>query len=132
MRHGSLGDAWSYGQGCLLEDGKNLSCADAANAMALEEFFDLCLAQPGRFSWGGGRLPQLQNPFFRKIGVELKHLGIIALELFTQTVGVPDFAGPDVIGHARPFAQLDDGGTGERDLMERAAIGSNPHFSRAS
>ncbi len=52
MRHGGFGDAWSYGQGCLIEDGKNLSGADAADAMALEEFFDLCLAQPGRLRWG--------------------------------------------------------------------------------
>ena len=59
MRRGGLGDAWGDGQGCLLEDGKNPSCADAANAMALEEFFDLCLAQPGRFGWGGRRLPRL-------------------------------------------------------------------------
>ena len=84
--------------------------------MALEEFFDLCLAQPGRLGRGGRRLPQLQKPFFRKIGVELEHLGIIALELFTQTVGMPDFIGPEVIGHARPLAQLDDGGVGERRL----------------
>ena len=88
-----------------------------------EKFLDLCLAQPGRLSRSGRRLPQLQNPFFRKIGIELEHLGVIALELFTQTVGIPDFIGSEVIGHAGPLAQLDDGGAGERDLMERAAIG---------
>jgi hypothetical protein len=70
------------------------------------------------------------NPFFRKIGVELEHLGIIALELFTQAVGMPDFIGPEVIGHARPLAQLDDSGAGERDLMERAAIGSKRRGQR--
>ena len=37
---------------------------------------------------------------------------------------MPDFIGAEVVGHARPFAQLDDGGVCERDLMERAAIGS--------
>ena len=130
MRHGSLGDAWSDNQRLLFQDGKNLGRVDAANAMALEEFFDLCLAQPGRLGWGGRRFPQRENPFFRKIGVEPEHLGIIALELFTQAVGVPDFIGAEVIGHARPFAQLDDGGAGERDLMERAAIGSKRRGQR--
>ena len=59
MRHGSLGDAWSNNQRLLFQDGENLGRVDAANAMALEEFFDLCLAQPGRLGWGGRRLPQL-------------------------------------------------------------------------
>src|SRR5271166_5031020 len=123
MRHSSLGDAWSNNQRLLFQDGENLGRAKTANAMALQEFLDLCMTEPGRLGWGGRRLPQLQNPFFRKIGVELEHLGIIALELFTQTVGMPDLIGPEVVGHARPLAQLDDGGAGERDLMERAAIG---------
>ena len=78
----------------------------------------------------GAASHSFENPFFRKIGVELEHLGIIALELFTQTVGMPDFIGPEVVGHARPLAQLDDGGAGERDLMERAAIGSERRGQR--
>ncbi len=37
---------------------------------------------------------------------------------------MPDFIGAEVIGHARPFAQFNDRGFGERNLVECAAIGS--------
>ena len=50
--------------------------------------------------------------------------------MFTQTVGMPDFIGLEVIGHARQLAQLDDGGADERDLMERAVIGSKRRGQR--
>ena len=82
-RRGGLRDPWSNNQRWLLQNGKNLSGAYAADAMALEQFFDLCLAQPGRPSRGRHLLPQRENPFVRKIGTELEHLRIIAPELFT-------------------------------------------------
>ena len=43
---------------------------------------------------------------------------------------MPDFIGPEVIGHARPLTQLNDSGASERDLMERAAIGSERRGQR--
>jgi hypothetical protein len=51
------------------------------------------------------------------------------LELFAQ-VGMPDLIGPEVIGHAQSFTQLDDDWASERDLMERAAIGSERRGQR--
>jgi hypothetical protein len=75
MGDGSLGDAWGNNQRLLFQDGKNLGRADPSNAMAPQEFLDLCLTQPGRLGRGGRRLPQLQNPFFRKIGIELEQSG---------------------------------------------------------
>jgi hypothetical protein len=59
MRDGSFGGAGSNNQRLLFQDGKNLSRSDPPNAMALQEFLDLCLTQPGRLGWGGRRLPPL-------------------------------------------------------------------------
>ncbi len=80
--------------------GATISACSLRMARTLQKFLDLCLTQPGCLGRGGRRLPQLHNPFFRKIGIELEHLGVIALELFTQTVDMPDLIGPEVVGHA--------------------------------
>jgi hypothetical protein len=81
MRDGGFGDAWGDNQRLLFQDGENFSRIDSSNAMAPQQFLDLRQAQPGRLGGRWRHLPQLQDPLFRKIGVKLEHLGIIALEL---------------------------------------------------
>jgi hypothetical protein len=79
-----------------------------ANAVRLEDPLDRALAQPGCLCRCRRSTPQIEQPFGGKIIGAGEHLRVIAPQLLVHALGQTTALLPQILGHARPFAQFDD------------------------
>ncbi len=106
MRGCGLYDAGGNGYGFGTQRLDNLLGFEAPYAVFLQQLGHRGGSHPAGSRWRGRELPEGQHPWRGKIGLEFKELWVVAPELVAEAVGEAGALGGQLIGHARPFAQL--------------------------
>jgi len=91
----------------LAQDAQDLGRLEAANAMGFQQAHDAAFAQADGLGGCRRQYPQIEEPIGGEIVTQFERLRIIAPELLADAVGKPVALLAQVLGHARPLAQLD-------------------------
>src|SRR5690606_15284266 len=118
MVAGCLSRARSNGEGRLAEDSEHLGRIEAADAMALEQFFYRSRTQACGSSRRRRKLPQVEQPLGLEMSAELEHRRKVSPELLAHAIGEAGTLGNQIVGNARPFAQFDDDRFSNREQPE--------------
>jgi len=92
--------------------------------MALEKLGDRRLADARGFVRRRHGVPEIEQPLCPEVVFELKQCGEVAPELLAHTVRQTVALGAEVFGDARPLAQFDDDGVGDREQPKATRIGA--------
>src|ERR1700693_6136516 len=105
---------------------RNVLTTEAASkdAMAFEQFGDRRLAQTARRVRRRRGFPEFEQPFGAEVVLEFEQGREVAPELLAQAVDEAVPFDAEILGDARPFAQLDDDRVGGRERAEATRIGA--------
>ena len=92
----------------LSQNRQHVGGRETANTSAFQDPGDARLTDAHSPCQGvGHELPQIKEPFGAQFLFEFEHGGKITPQLLAQTVAEPIALGVEIVGHARPFTQLD-------------------------
>ena len=116
--------AGRHRQRLLPQDLQHLGRLQTADTVGFEEPLDCRQVQPGGLRRGRRLAPQVEKPRRREVVAEGQHLRVITPQLLAHAVGQTTALALQILGHPRPFAQLDDHRVVDRQAPEGVAIGA--------
>ena len=126
MQDGGLGDARGHRDGRLAQHAEHARGIEPADAVPAEQPGDGRLAQARRLGRGRGRGPERQDPFGRDVVAQLEQLRVVAPELLADAVGQAHALLLQLLGQARPLAQLDHARVADGHAPEQVRVGAQP------
>ena len=126
MQDGGLGDARGHLDRGLAEDAERRLGIEPADAVLLEQPRQRRLAQARRLGRGRRHRPQRQDPLGRDVVAQLEQLRVVAPELLADAVGQAHALLLQLLGQARPLAQLDHGRVAGLHGPEQVPVGAQP------
>ena len=124
MRGGRLGGARRDLDGLLAQGGQGLIRADAPDPRGFQQTLNGRLMDSGRLRGRRNQRPQGQKPVRSGIVREFEQLRVIPPELLADAVAQPVPLLPQVLGHARPFAEFDRDRIGRLQRPEAMPVGA--------
>ena len=121
---GRLGGAGGDGERLLAQDGEHGGGVDPADAVCLEDLGDGCLAAAARRLGRRYLVPEGEEAVGGDVVAEVEGLRVVAPELLADAVGQAHALLAEVLGHARPFPELDDDRVACLQSTEAMAIGA--------
>jgi hypothetical protein len=125
VRARRLGGASRHRQRLLPQDPQCLGRRNPPDAVRLENALDAAFANPGGLGRRGRQSPQLKKPIGCQIVADRERLRVVAPQLLAHAVGEPIALLLQILGHARPLAQLNDNGVLGDNLAEAMAVGAH-------
>jgi hypothetical protein len=108
----------------LSQNRQHVGGRETANAPAFQDPSDARLTAAHRLVGCRDELPQIKEPFGAEVLFEFQHGGKITPQLLAEPVAEPIALGVEIVGHARPFTQLDNQRLSKSKLAEGAPIGA--------